>query len=78
MVKISRRKNKIDITKLISQKFSLLQIQKAWRDKNNIIRVKCICDCGNEWSGKYNELQTFKSRSCGCQWKLAHKKDWLF
>lgn len=58
---------KIDLATLIGQKFSLLQIQEAWRNESNGIMVKCLCDCGQQWTGTLNAIKVLKNQSCGCR-----------
>ncbi len=70
-------KFRIDITTLIGQQFSLLKIQEVWRSEDNGIMVKCMCDCGNEWTGTFNSIKSFKTQSCGCRWNTVRKRGGL-
>ncbi len=64
---MGNNKFRINIITLIGKRFSLLTIQQAWRDENSFIKVKCLCDCGKEWTGKLNSIQTLQTQSCGCR-----------
>lgn len=68
--------NRIDIATLIGQKFSLLKIQKVWRENNGIM-VKCLCDCGQQWTGTLNAIKTLKTQSCGCRWNIIRERGGL-
>lgn len=50
----------------IGQKFHSLTLLEFYRDENNIVMVKCRCDCGNEVARKWESVNDGNSRTCGC------------
>lgn len=51
----------------IGQKFHSLTLLEFYRDENNIIMVKCRCDCGTEVARKWTSVNDGNSRTCGCR-----------
>ena len=50
----------------IGQKFHSLTLLEFYRDENNILMVKCRCDCGKEVARKWTSINDGNSRTCGC------------
>lgn len=56
-----------DYSYIIGEKYGRLEITKfIGLDDNKIPIVKCICDCGNVYTGKYYSLRRGNTKSCGC------------
>ncbi|MBQ8322380.1 MAG: hypothetical protein IJX91_00255 [Clostridia bacterium] len=51
----------------IGQKFHSLTLLEFYRDEDNILMVKCRCDCGNEVCRKWVSVNDGNSRTCGCK-----------
>jgi len=68
-------RNKFDESTLVSQKFGLLTVQKAWRNSKNEILTQCLCECGNKWQGLYHSIRVARTKSCGCLAK-KNSQDW--
>jgi hypothetical protein len=52
---------------LIGSKFARLTvIGKVYTGRNNWLKWKCICDCGNIVEVKTDALKSGKTKSCGC------------
>jgi hypothetical protein len=72
------RKKGID---LVDRKFGKLTVlRECPKDKNNLRRWLCLCDCGKEKTVYQNALCSKKTRSCGCyaaeQSKKRMSKGW--
>ena len=50
----------------IGKKFHSLTALEFYRDENNIVMVKCRCDCGREVARKWESVNDGNSRTCGC------------
>lgn len=55
--------NRIDLT---GQRFGRLTVLSFYDHKNNMVRWKCLCDCGNETIVYGNNLRRGYTQSCGC------------
>ena len=70
--------NKINESELIGQKFELLTIQKAWRNSKKDIIVRCVCECGRTYQGRYYAIKSGHAKSCGCLIaKNRGNKEWI-
>lgn len=65
--------NKLNLNKLIGQKFGKLTIIDTMRKRNNhstCTYVTCECDCGTIKDYQFSALKLGKIKSCGCTKKL--------
>jgi hypothetical protein len=61
----------------VGQRFDKVVITGFIVDEHNNFRVKCLCDCGNEFLSRTGLLKNNDTNSCGCspnsQWKGCGK-----
>lgn len=50
---------------IIGKRFGRLVVTD-WTTKNNRTRYICQCDCGNQMTTSYDQLNRGKTKSCGC------------
>ena len=69
----SKRKN------VVGNKYGRLTISEIL-PSFGATRVKCVCDCGNEYVGRQSDIVSGHTKSCGCLWyesiSVANTKDW--
>ena len=58
--------NRISEAEIVGQKHGALTIQKAWRNSKKEIMVRCRCDCGRGYQGRYYRIKAGHIKSCGC------------
>jgi hypothetical protein len=63
---------------LIGKRYGRLTIVENITDKPKHTLVRCVCDCGKEWTGRASSLKNGNTQSCGCLKKETtienHKK----
>ena len=71
--KVNHSFPKIDITKLVGEKYGKLTIIEAFRNENSELMVKARCDCGNIKVCRYRSLTSGHTTTCGCSRKTDLK-----
>ena len=52
---------------LIKRRFGrLVVVEENGRTKTGQVCWRCLCDCGNEWTGGMDSLRSGNTKSCGC------------
>jgi len=50
----------------LGDKFGKLTVQEIFPGASCGCRVRCNCDCGGSWTGKFHQLKDGMTKSCGC------------
>jgi hypothetical protein len=59
------RRNSVKLDKVASHQYGKLRVYALFPE-NGRQYAKCVCDCGEEYTGLFSHLQQGKVRSCGC------------
>lgn len=59
-------RKRINYESLIGSKFNMLTIIDIAREPKKRTSAKCICDCGNNWTGAAEWVVSGNTTSCGC------------
>lgn len=63
---------------LINKRFGKLLVKEFAFVKNGTTYWKCLCDCGNFSIKRRNNLQSGRTKSCGCFHKTRHIKHGMY
>lgn len=68
-MKQRKRVDESNISEFIGQKFFSLTILDyvQRKDKKEPLKVKCLCDCGNECVKVFEKVRSGHTKSCGCR-----------
>jgi len=56
----------MDFSDLVAKRFGKLVVLEVYRDEKKRVKLRCLCDCGNETEVYYSNVRAKRTVSCGC------------